>query len=238
MRHLVVLTGSGISADSGIDTFRGEGPNNLWNQYDPDVVCNFWTWRQNIKQVHEFYSRRRVQLGTVHPNAAHRLIVDWQRRYGARLMTQNVDDLFERAGATDVIHVHGSLTSLRCLSCDHHWEVGYAAFDPDTDCCPKCQSGAAVKPNVVFFSEEAPNYYQMWGELGCLGKGDVLAIMGTSGMVLPVGNIARLSNATTLLSNLESAPSLKDADFDHVLHGRAADIAPELDSLVTRLMEC
>jgi NAD-dependent deacetylase len=237
MRQLLLLTGSGISADSGLDTFRTSGEKSLWAQYDADIVCNFDCWEENFDLVHQFYSARRAQLGTVSPNAAHKLAVSWQERFGADLITQNVDDLFERAGARDVLHVHGSLTSMRCLDCDTIWEVGYQAFDTATGCCPQCGALWEVKPNVVFFNERAPLYTEMWRRLDELSDDDVLVVIGTSGTVLPVGEIARRCPATSVLSNLQSENSVADRNFTHVLHGRAAEIALELDALVTRLME-
>ena len=234
MRRLVVLSGAGISADSGVDTFRS-GPNGIWAQYDPDKVCNYYTWLKNYELVHEFYSLRRCDLSRVEPNAAHRLAVAWQKRYGADLITQNVDDLFERAGAENVLHVHGFITSLRCPKCGAEWDIGYTAFDAKAGVCPKCGE-RNVKPNVVFFGEEAPCYEQMWQALDALTRDDVLVFIGTSGAVLPIEEIASLSRAQTVLSNLNSAPNLKDTAFMHVLHGRAAEIAPALDKLVSSLM--
>lgn len=235
-RRLVLFTGSGISADSGLDTFRTSGGESLWAKYDPEVVCNFDCWEQNFSLVHEFYSRRREELGKVAPNKAHYLGVDWEKRYNAELITQNVDDLFERAGARYVMHVHGFLTAMRCLACGSQWYFGYKKFDPVADRCPTCGRIESVKPNVVFFNEPAPRYAQMWGSLESLTKDDVLVAVGTSGLVLPIGQIARRCPATTILSNLESAESPRDEDFDHVLHGRASEIAPKLDELVTELM--
>jgi NAD-dependent deacetylase len=235
-RRLVVFSGSGISADSGLDTFRTSGGASLWAQYDPDVVCNFDCWEENFALVHEFYSRRREELAHVAPNKAHFLAVDWEKRYNAELITQNVDDLFERAGARYVMHVHGFLPSLRCVSCGAQWLFGYRRFDPASDRCPKCDRLESVKPNVVFFNEPAPRYAQMWRDLESLTDADVLVAIGTSGLVLPIGQIARRCPATTVLSNLESAESPCDEDFDFVLHGRAAEIAPAIDELVTGLM--
>lgn len=235
-RRLVVFSGSGVSADSGLDTFRTSGGESLWAQYDPQVVCNFDCWEKNFSLVHEFYSRRREELGEAAPNPAHFLAADWERRFGAELITQNVDDLFERAGARGVLHVHGFLPALRCMSCGAQWLIGYRRFSPEADRCPKCGRLESVKPNVVFFNEPAPRYADMWRSLESLTANDVLAVIGTSGLVLPIGEIARRSPATTILSNLQPADSPRDRDFDHVLHGRAAEIAPDLDRLVTELM--
>ncbi|MGO9430815.1 SIR2 family NAD-dependent protein deacylase [Rhodoblastus sp.] len=236
MRKLIVLSGSGISADSGLETFRSSGERSLWAQYDADLVCNFDTWEENFDLVHEFYSRRREQLAKVAPNDAHRLCVSWQERFGADLITQNVDDLFERAGAHDVLHVHGFLTSMRCVECGAEWHFGYRKFDPATDRCPHCQ-GLHVKPNVVFFHEQAPLYAEMWRRLAGLTHDDVMVVIGTSGNVLPIAEIARRTPATTVLSNLETESAMTENYFTHVLHGRAAEIAPQLDALATSLME-
>jgi NAD-dependent deacetylase len=236
-RRLIVFTGSGVSADSGLDTFRTSGGESLWAQYDPEVVCNFDCWEDNFLLVHEFYSRRREELGKVAPNAAHFLAVDWEKRFNAELITQNVDDLFERAGARYVMHVHGFLTAMRCLGCGAQWMFGYRKFDPAIERCPKCARRDSIKPNVVFFNEPAPRYAEMWRSLETLTERDVLVVMGTSGLVLPIGQIARRCPATTVLSNLESAQNPRDDDFDHVLHGRAAQTAPQLDALVTKLMQ-
>jgi NAD-dependent deacetylase len=163
--------------------------------------------------------------------------VDWEKRYNAELITQNVDDLFERAGARYVMHVHGFLSAMRCVSCGAQWLFGYRRFDPAADRCPKCERMESVKPNVVFFNEQAPRYAQMWKSLESLTEDDVLVAIGTSGLVLPIGQIARRCPATTILSNLESAETPRDEDFDHVVHGRAAEIAPQLDALVRELMK-
>ncbi len=237
MRQLIVLSGSGISADSGVDTFRASGASSLWKRYDPGQVCNFECWEKNFDLVHEFYSRRREELAKVRPNRAHKMVVSWQKRYGAQLITQNVDDLFERAGASDVLHVHGFLTSLRCFGCGERWDCGYRKFDPSADSCPHCGDTRRVKPDVVFFNEPAPLYAEMWRRLDALGPDDVLAVIGTSGAVLPIGQIAQYCPATSILSNLAPEPLLPEEDFDHVMHGRAAEMAEKLDTLVTSLME-
>jgi NAD-dependent deacetylase len=236
MRQFILLTGSGISADSGLDTFRTSGGQSLWARYDPDVVCNFDVWEENFELVHEFYSKRRMELAEVEPNAAHKLAAEWQKRHGAEIITQNVDDLFERAGARDVLHVHGRLTGLRCLGCETHWDWGYHAFDPAEHRCPHCGGLHEVKPDVVFFNERAPLYQQLWEKLDSLSHEDLLVVIGTSGNVLPIAGIARHSKAVTVLSNLEPEPTIPERYFDHVLHGRAAEIAPRLDALVAKIL--
>jgi NAD-dependent deacetylase len=165
------------------------------------------------------------------------MAVSWQKRFGARLITQNVDDLFERAGASEVLHVHGFLAALRCIGCGAEWDFGYRAFDPARDHCPPCGSLKCVKPAVVFFNESAPAYAEMWRSLAELTANDLLVVIGTSGQVLPIEHIAQSCRAISVLSNRQSERTLEEHDFDHVLHGRAAEIAPQIDALLTRLME-
>jgi NAD-dependent deacetylase len=126
---------------------------------------------------------------------------------------------------------------MRCLECGAQWDIGYHKFDPAVDRCPQCHGVHGVKPNVVFFHEPAPLYGEMWRRLAELTRDDLLVVIGTSGTVLPVAEIARLTAATTILSNLQSEPGLDETPFTYVLHGRAAETAPQLDALATRLME-
>jgi NAD-dependent deacetylase len=232
--NLVVFTGAGISADSGIQTFRDK--DGLWENHSVDEVANYLTWKENRGLVHRFYNQRRVQLATVQPNAAHHVVADWQKRYNARVITQNIDDLFERAGCTNVIHVHGNLTKMQCTAMGClTWDIGYTEWS-ETGRCPSCGSIRGVKPNVVFFNENAPEYTKMWLTLGKLSDEDVLVVIGTSGQVINIAEIAEACPATTVLSNLESAVSIRDESFSHVLHGRASERAADLDALVTLLM--
>src|ERR1700748_76022 len=106
--QLIIFSGAGLSAESGIATFR-DNANSLWNRFDPTVLAHYATWRQNFDRVHEFYNWRRSQLADVVPNAAHYAIADWQKRYETIVFTQNVDDLLERAGCSNVVHLHGKL---------------------------------------------------------------------------------------------------------------------------------
>ncbi len=231
-RKLVVFSGAGLSADSGVPTYRDAG--GLWEGYDFRQLATLGTWRANEGAVRRFYDDRRVKLGTVAPNAAHRTLVDWQRRFGARLVTQNVDDLLERAGAEGVLHVHGRLTEMQCTACGRRWDIGYRAWGEDERCA--CRSAEPVKPGVVFFGEAAPGY----GEMGRLFRGlterDVLVVIGTGGEVVDIGAVAAATPAATVLSNLDSSPTIDDAAFGVVLHGRAAEMAPTLDHVVAELM--
>ena len=237
MSRLVVFTGAGISADSGLSVFRGK--DGMWDDHKIEQVCNIRTWSNNFSLVHDFYNARRVQLGTVQPNAAHAAVARWQRDHGAYVISQNIDDLHERAGASDVLHVHGRLTEMRCVACGVVWEIGYRAWDIEADRCPKCNSRRGVKPNVVFFGEQAPAYGGMARALQSLGAKDLFVVIGTSGAVIPVGKIAREVPSTTVLSNLETDAhgTLADSDFDIVMHGRASETSAKLDAVVSAWRE-
>ena len=241
-RHLVVFSGAGLSADSGIATFRG--PHGLWENTSIDEVCNFDTWEEHRESVHRFYNARRVGLAGVEPNRMHRLLANWQTRWRTTLITQNIDNLLERAGAQDVLHVHGFLTEMRCLACQAIWDIGTTAWDPSQDRCPNCGSDLAVKPNVVFFNEPAPLYGPMSDILGSLSQDDVLVVIGTDGAVVPIGRVAERLRCRKILNNLDPvAPEefvpgmVHPRQFNRTLFKPAAQAAGELDEIVTSWME-
>lgn len=157
--QLVILSGAGLSAESGLRTFRDSG--GLWEGHDIDTVCNFENWRENFTLVHGFYQARRAAAAQAVPNPAHEAVARWQRRWPSHLLTQNVDDLLERAGCTDVCHLHGRLQDMRCFACDHDWEHGLGPWAVGDDACPNCGNTDAVKPGVVFFGEMAPEYRRL-----------------------------------------------------------------------------
>lgn len=247
MTKLVIFTGAGVSADSGLRTYRSA--DGLWADESLERICNFRVWKQHRAAVHAFYNARRAELRDVEPNAAHYMIARLQEKYGAFLITQNVDDLHDRAAAhipaADILHVHGRLTHIMCtaMACDP-WSIGHEDWDADAGRCPHCGSIKGVKPDVVLFGENAPHYKQMWKVLGKLTSKDILLVIGTSGKVVDIGTIAATTRATTILSNLESSqelsmpgsPCVEDRQFDHVIHGRAVDTAPEIETLIERLI--
>ena len=242
-RKLVIFTGAGISADSGISTFRDK--DGLWENHSIDRVCNHLTWKSHREDVYRFYNERRMQLATVEPNEAHHMVTRLQKAFDTIIITQNIDNLHERAGATDVLHVHGNLTEMKCEACGYIWDIGYTEWGPD-DTCPRmrgeiqCGCKKGVKPNVIMFHEAAPNYKPMWKTLLGLGELDVLLVIGTSGKVIEIGDIAAHSRAKTILANLESSEDgsdgVQDRQFDHVLHGRASETAPQIEALIQSLL--
>ena len=202
MKKLIVFTGSGISVESGVPTYRAD--KGLWHDYDVTKVCNIKTWLDNYNLVHEFYNKRRMELGTVKPNPTHEIITEWQKKYHTLIVTQNVDNLHEQAGTTDVIHLHGELTKLKCMedSCGHVWDIGYTEFDIDSGHCPAC-GNKVVKPAVVFFGEQAPKYSDLMFELNGLTSDDVVVVMGTSGQVVPIDYYLLDKPGYKILNNLD-----------------------------------
>lgn len=198
--NIVILTGAGISAESGIATFRG--PGGLWEGHRVEDVCTPEALAADPELVHRFYDARRAALATVQPNAAHaalaRLDAAWP---GALLIvTQNVDDLHERAGAKRLLHMHGALRSALCAACGARttWD---AALPPGS-VCTACDA-PALRPDIVFFGELP---YQMDVIERALGDADLFVSIGTSGAVYPAAGFvqgARYAGAQTLELNLE-----------------------------------
>ncbi|MDD5350434.1 MAG: hypothetical protein PHQ12_09510 [Chthoniobacteraceae bacterium] len=234
MPKLVILSGAGLSAESGLRTFRDQ--NGLWENHSVNAVCNGATWRANFGLVHQFYNERRTQLATATPNAAHRQIADWQRRYKTVILTQNVDDLLERAGCRDVIHLHGFLPEMTCAACGHTWNIGYRAWKKEAP-CPRCQSVRDARPRIVFFGEPAPAYRLLWESFAALTSRDVAVIIGTSGVVLPITELALQSRGYKILNNLAPEPAIPGHLFDEVFYQPATQAAGEIDRLVRKRLE-
>jgi len=233
MGRLVILSGAGLSAESGIPTFRDK--NGLWENHRIEDVCNYHTWERNYDLVHHFYNERRILLGTVEPNAAHRQIARWEALYPTVILTQNIDDLLERAGCREVAHLHGFLTRMRCFACGRRWEIGYRRWEAN-DTCPGCGSRARVKPDVVFFGEAAPMYTYLYETLDSLTRDDVLLVVGTRGNVLPIDAIARSVPGTKILNNLAPSEEIDERHFDHVFFEPATQAFPKIDGVLRELL--
>lgn len=196
--RLVVFSGAGISAESGIATFRDS--DGLWHGHDPREVANYDTWRANHALVHAFYNHRRIELGEARPNAAHVAVAAWQQAYPGRVIniTQNIDDLFERAGVADTVHLHGFLRNIRNTRTGELKDIGYTSFDPQTD--PE----RVIKPDVVFFGELAP-LYQVLGEVAAeLDINDTVLSIGSSGAVVNIDAIVEATGAFGILNMLDN----------------------------------
>lgn len=222
IRNIVVLTGAGVSAESGIDTFRGGG--GLWEQHRVEDVATPEAFARDPDLVLRFYDMRREAIQTKEPNAAHRALAKLDAEWGGELLivTQNVDDLHERAGARRVLHMHGEHLNAWCMACDER--PRWTGTLIDRPACPACGE-AALRPDIVWFGEMP---YRMDEIFAALEQADLFVSIGTSGAVYPaagfVRNVRELG-VETLELNLE--PSQGTLWFDEARHGPATELVPE-----------
>jgi len=222
MKKVLILSGAGISAESGIRTFRDA--NGLWEEYDVMEVCSVEGFERNPKLVSDFYDARRADLRDKLPNAAHEMVARLKRRHPEQIevLTQNVDDMFERAGCPDVIHLHGTLTELRCEECGRVFEIGYESQEGAT--CPSCESDN-IRHNVVMFGEEAPMYAELQR---AIEECNLFVVIGSSGQVINTAWIAQWFEYS-ILNNLESDDTL-DPFFKTLYIEKATSAAPKIES--------
>ena len=222
-RRIVILTGAGISAESGIDTFRDKG--GIWERVDLEQVATADAFARNPDYVHEFHNDFRRQLAAVEPNAAHLALAELESGHTGEVLvvTQNVDDLHEKAGSRNVLHMHGELYRIRCQRCGviAHWQEALSSETP----CPNCSETACLRPHVVWFYEIP---FEMERIQAALGLCDLFISIGTSGQVYPaagfVGDVRRHGTAHTVELNLE--PSDGASLFDQCIHGPASEVVP------------
>lgn len=180
-QKIIFFTGAGISAPSGIPTFRDKG--GIWEKNDVNIVCNYRNWKGHREEVFEFFSEIREKYSEAEPNEAHKFIAKIQKKFGTervKVVTQNIDLLFEKAGCEDVLHLHGKICNLQCTACATIWESEIDFYER----CPKCNSWRGVKPNVIMFNEEPPNYYIFKQIMRNLNSNDIFVIVGTNGIVV------------------------------------------------------
>lgn len=222
--RLVILTGAGISAESGLPTFRGA--DGLWEGHRVEDVASPVAFARDPELVHRFYNLRRAALRTVEPNAAHlslaRLEAAWRGSF--LLVTQNVDDLHDRAGSSRLLHMHGELIRARCKACRHGWEWR-DDLSPDS-ICPSCGKSGRVRPDIVWFGEEPLHLGEIFD---ALSRASLFIAIGTSGHVYPAAgfvDVARGAGARAIEINL--ADTAASAAFDERRTGPATDLVPAL----------
>lgn len=222
--RIVILTGAGISAESGLPTFRDA--NGLWRGHRFEEVASPEAFESNPSLVHEFYNMRRAALKSVVPNPAHEAIARLQREYPGEviLVTQNVDDLHERGGSTQAIHMHGELKKVRCVACEagQDWEE-----DLSTETgCQVCGRPGGMRPDIVWFGEMP---FHMEKIAAALEKADIFISIGTSGHVYPAAGfvmIAHQAGARTIEVNLDA--TLVSDSFQEQRIGPASVVVPQL----------
>ena len=230
----MILTGAGISAESGVPTFRG--PDGLWEGQRVEDVATPRAFRRDPRLVQTFYDQRRAALARVEPNPAHhalaRLDALWPRSDGRDLLlvTQNVDDLHERAGSKRLLHMHGELKSAWCLACDSR--MSWKGTLLDAPACPACNASGTLRPDIVWFGEMP---YHMAVIERAISRADLFVAIGTSGNVYPAAgyvDLAREAGAHTLELNLD--PSMTSPRFAESRLGPAGTLVP---ALVNDLLE-
>lgn len=188
-KKIVVLTGAGISAESGISTFRDAG--GLWEGHDIMEVASPQGWAKNRDLVLNFYNLRRAQLPTVQPNAGHLALVKLEEKYDVTVITQNVDDLHERAGSSNILHLHGELVKVRStLDSSLVYDWGYKEISTDD----KCEKGSQLRPHIVWFGESVPKYPEA---ANIASEADILLVIGTSLVVYPAAGLVELVRLKT-----------------------------------------
>ncbi len=223
-KRLAVLTGAGISAESGVPTFR-DAQTGLWAKFDPQQLATEDAFRAHSKMVWEWYAFRREMVTQVEPNAGHRALAAFAVRHPGRmtLITQNVDGLHQRAGSEGVLALHGNIFEDKWLDPPKaccRIDTCVAGSPP---CCDRC--GNLVRPNVVWFGEPLPIDALTAAETAARGC-DVMLVIGTSGVVYPAAGLARMAGGKVVIVNPE--PTELDDAADAVLRGKAAELLPQL----------
>jgi NAD-dependent deacetylase len=219
-RRLCALTGSGISAESGVPTFRG--PGGLWRNFRPEELATPEAFARDPKLVWEWYDWRRGLIANAEPNQGHRAIAS---RPSTTVITQNVDELHQRAGSPNVLEVHGSIWNVRCVDCG---KTTHDTRSPLPQIPPVCECGGLLRPGVVWFGEGLPR--GVWDNAQqAVESCDVLLVVGTSSMVYPAASLApfaKHAGAFVIEVNLDETP-ISDA-VHHSIRGRAGEVLPQI----------
>ncbi len=225
MKRIVVLTGAGISAESGIATFRDSG--GLWEGYDVMEVATPEAWDANPSLVIEFYNMRRNDALKASPNKAHKLLVELENQFDVRIITQNVDNLHERAGSKNVLHLHGEL--FKCRSTKNA-KLVYPIGEYGLNIGDLCELGSQLRPHIVWFGEEVP---KMVNAVEVVQKADILLIIGTSMVVYPAAGLINYVRPKTPIYVID--PGSPDMNTENVtfINKNATTGMQELYQLLT-----
>ena len=229
MKKVYILSGAGLSAESGIRTFRDS--DGLWEEYKIEEVCSVQGWQKDRQKVSDFYDARRADMKDKEPNHAHKELAKLKNRYPENIfmLTQNVDNMLEKAGCEDVVHLHGTLVDLRCEDCAEVFNVGYDSQAKKI--CTACGS-SHIRHNVVMFGEAAPAYENL---NRLYNEADMVVVIGTSGQVIDTGYIAQIIENSILL-NLDEDPYI-DQYFKRRIYAPATKGIEKVVSLVEDFLE-
>lgn len=201
--NIVVLTGAGMSAESGINTFRDS--NGLWEGHDVVEVASPKGWNANQNLVLEFYNQRRKQLLEVNPNKAHKMLADLEKIHPVTIITQNVDDLHERAGSSNVLHLHGELLKVRSTVIN----TTVLEWKKDLIIGNKCKDGYQLRPHIVWFGEEVP---EMNTAIKLVQKAEILIIVGTSMQVYPAASLVQFVSPSVKIFFIDPKPAVNSTE--------------------------
>ena len=224
-KNLVILSGAGISAESGIKTFRDS--DGLWENYSIEEVCTYDAWLSNPSLVLDFYNQRRSELDRVEPNKAHWLVAELENNYSVTVITQNIDNLHERAGSTNVVHLHGELTKARSTADSTLlYEIGTKPIHLGDQCEKKSQ----LRPHIVWFGEEVPMIEKA---AAIVEQADILIIIGTSLIVYPAAGLMQFRPSDCKTWYIDPKPDLKKVPYNIQVVAKTAseglaEIMPEL----------
>ncbi len=234
MQKIMILSGAGLSAESGISTFRDH--DGLWENNDVMKVCSTQGWIADRQYVTDFYNDRRRDLEFKEPNHAHKVLAQLEHDYRGRVihLTQNIDNLMEKAGAQEVIHLHGTLTDLRCEACTQTFDVGYAAQKGNEE-CPHC-GNKRVRHNVVMFGEAAPQYSHIHE---AARQCTLFIAIGTSGTVIDITPIAKAFKHSILIDPKRQETASKfdphtyiDAYFEQYIQKKAGESMEDMMAII------
>ncbi len=201
MKKLVISTGAGISKESGIPTFRDA--DGLWENYPVMDVCSATGFRRNPALIHEFYNARRKQMLDCRPNAAHSALVDLEKDFDVQIITQNVDNLHERAGSSKILHLHGELMKLRAIE-DPDYTETLTADNLESTPATRGRNGMHMRPHIVFFEEPVPN---MDKAIELVEQADIFVVIGTSLVVYPAASLLHYVRSGTPVYYIDPNPA-------------------------------
>ena len=222
MKKIVVSTGAGMSAESGLSTFRDAG--GLWDKYPVMEVASAEGFARNPALIHQFYNERRRELMKVEPNQGHKLLVELEKDYDVQIITQNVDNLHERAGSSKVLHLHGELMKIRSMRRDDRiYDLTPDNLETSTETLDKY--GDHVRPHIVFFNEDVPNITRA---IELAGEADIFVVIGTSLNVYPAASLLHFVKAGTPIYYIDPHPAHVEVPDLTVIAKKATEGVAEL----------
>lgn len=239
---LIIISGSGVSEPSGIHSFRSK--DGMWNKKNINKVCNFENWQLHYISIHNFYSKIRSELNNKIPNKFHYKVKEWQEKFGTNRViniTQNIDNLFEKAGVKNTLHIHGYLTEIKCMSCNNIFDIGETVFNYNGEFCKKCFNNN-FKPNIVFFMEPTPNYYYLNKRFRNIKDNDIILYVGASGIIININHQLEVLKdigikSTHILNNLEKNEYIDEKYFNYIFYEDCIKSLENIENIILKKMK-